>query len=130
MVDFKRLLSELQETKGYCVIDPVVMPRKLTGIWNGEQEVEVTLGVKYQEAYAWPEASVMTPVLTVIEGGVTGFEAWYIDHLIAMDLMDDPVGDRFYINAGGMGWPSLYLKTEDVQQYIKDFQAQEVKLTY
>jgi hypothetical protein len=132
-IDFKKIVIERQNKRGYCDIDPVVMPRNFEAVvLNSEglnpKDVLVKLGVRYRDRYISQGQSAMRPVLAVIEGGITGYETWYIPDLIDAGVMDRDPGDRFWACAGGMGWNALTLTQGDVQDYITEFLDNEIQL--
>ena len=115
-VNLKLLAEKIQDDRGYCCIDPITMPRTLSALRDGKP-VEVTTGTMYDNS---PKPR---PILTIVEGGVTGYESWYVygsGSLIDGGIMRDDPAKPFYANAGGMGYPSLVLNTGDIQAYIND----------
>jgi hypothetical protein len=71
--------------------------------WRDGKPVVCGWEIRYREA--WDETT--NPVIGITEGGVTGYEAWYVDHLIDCGLFDDPENKPICANAGGSGWPRL-----------------------
>jgi len=82
---------------------------KVKGIKNNTQEVELTYRIQKAK-------DDHRHILSLVEGGVTGYESFYID-----DLIDDPVRDKFYWCIGGMGYPSLSSDIEDIKAIVQAF---------
>lgn len=55
------------------------------------------------------------------KGGVTGYEGWYVDHLLDFGLFDDPDDAPIYANAGGMGWAELKIDGAGFRAIVRLF---------
>jgi hypothetical protein len=88
---------------------------KVKGIKNDAQEVELTFRIERTEEGRH--------TLSLVEGGVTGYESFYIEGrtgLLDFGLFDDD-REPFYWCAGGMGYPSLHSNLEDIRAIIQAF---------
>ena len=56
--------------------------------------------------------------IALTKGRVTGYEEFNIEHLIDFGLLKRDPTEKFYWCAGGMGYPELYCKCEDVQKIV------------
>ncbi|MEM9116921.1 MAG: hypothetical protein AAGD09_03455 [Cyanobacteria bacterium P01_F01_bin.56] len=125
MIDFKKALIKFQEKQskqwdkqGFC---PAKLPPTMKGTVNGWRnntpgvclwEVRDAVEFGYTHVHGW--------VLSLVEGGVTGFESWEVQSLIDFGLFDK--SKRFCTNAGGCGWDELYLDIEQIKEVVREVQ--------